>query len=188
MKKSINNYKKYLLLFLWLILTSIVIGCLIYILNIIRKPRVIKCNQQYALCPAAKCVPDPIYNNIAYCNCYVENGVNYSYGNKTCSELSPRFGTHGEQYIYSTFSPIIKSLGFKRITCPSKNTNLNCMNQICSINPNNTNQAICRCKNTNNNGSSWNAWVKSDSSCNYISGSSNTMTDSLSSYIDNENK
>ena len=159
---------RFLLVFIIFMLVAVLFVNYVYY----QKKGVTKCNQPFALCPAAKCSPDPINTNNAYCFCYVENGENYSYGNKTCDELAPYKGKNGEDFIYSTFSPIIASMGFEQIYCPSKGINLNCMNKKCSINPHNPKQAICDCSITNNNGEKWVTWNKKDtvSSCNYLSG------------------
>lgn len=144
-----------------------------------------KCNQKFALCPAAKCTPDPINNNNAYCFCDVVNGDNYSYGDKSCNEIAPYKGKNGESFIYSTFSPIIASMGFEQIYCPSKGINLNCMNKKCSINPHNPKQAICNCSITNNDGEKWITWNKKNSfsSCNYLSGGSLEQHDIMYTFL-----
>jgi len=79
---------------------------LIYTLLNNNEEKIIKCNQKYALCPAAKCVPNPFDSNQAYCDCFVKTGVNYSVRNESCNNLQP-FKESSNEYIYSTFSPII---------------------------------------------------------------------------------
>ena len=155
-----------------------------------KKNRVIKCNQQFALCPAAKCTPDPLNNNNAYCFCGVYKGYNYSYGNKTCSDISPYDGPNGEKFIYSTFSPKIASLGFEQIQCPNpKGVNLDCMNKKCSINPHDPRHAVCNCSKINNEGNPWNTWNKINtvSSCNYLSGASIELKKEMFKFIKSQN-
>jgi hypothetical protein len=161
----------------------------IFAFNVIyRQNKVVTCNQPYALCPAAKCIPDPLNSNNAYCICDVANGVNYSYGNKTCDEIAPYEGNLGEQYIYSTFSPSLLAQGYEAINCPSKGINLNCMNKKCSIDPHNPKQSICNCSITNNHGQKWTTLNKKNtsSSCNYLSGASTEMENKLMQFINNK--
>jgi hypothetical protein len=103
----------------------------------------------------AKCVPDPLNNNLAFCFCDVKKGINYSVNNDSCNKISPFDGVNGEKYIYSTFSPLISKMGYERINCPSNGVNLNCMNKICSINPNDPTKAICICSKINNENNDW---------------------------------
>lgn len=147
--------------------------------------KIIKCNQKYALCPAAKCIPDPFNNNNAYCDCFVKTGVNYSIGGNSCKDLSSYHGATGNEYIYSTFSPEIKNMGYHEISCPSQGTNLNCMNKICSVDPNNPGKAICVCSKIDNQGETWATFNKNNtnSSCNYLSGASNTGYNQMNEFI-----
>jgi hypothetical protein len=80
-----------------------------------------------------------------------------------------------------------KSMGYKRISCPSNDTNLNCMNKLCSINPNNPNKAICVCNKLNNNGNKWYTFNKNNTApiCNYQSGTSLTDYEKMVSFINN---
>lgn len=149
--------------------------------------RVIKCNSKFALCPAAKCIPDPMNSNNAICYCDVSTGVNYSYGNKNCQDITGYIGANSQEYIYSDFSPIIGSMGYEKQTCPPNGVNLNCMNKLCAVDPNNPKKAICTCSITNNENQEWVTWNKKNtqSSCNYLSGASKEMSQSLGNFIKN---
>jgi len=173
---------------IFILLAIFLIICIFTYYFSYKQNKVVKCNQSYALCPAAKCIPDPLNTNNAYCICDVANGVNYSYGTQTCAEIAPSEGKLGEQYIYSTFSPVLLSQGYEAINCPSKGINLNCMNKKCSINPHNPKQSICNCSITNNQGQEWTTLNKKNtsSSCNYLSGASTEMENKLMQFINNK--
>ena len=133
--------------------------------------KIIKCNQKFALCPQAKCLPSPTNKNNGLCECFVKTGINYSVGGNSCNNLT-HYKDGLNEYIYSTFSPIIKKMGYNRITCPSNGVMLNCMNKICSVDPNNPDRAICECSKVNTNNKQWSTFNKNNtnSSCNYLSG------------------
>lgn len=152
--------------------------------NNVKNKTIKKCNQKYALCPAAKCVQDPYNEKNAYCSCFTKKGVNYSIGNKSCKNLRG-YKKNKQEYIYSTFSPTIQSMGYKRITCPSKGVNLNCMNKLCTVNPNNHKNAICVCTKTNNQGKKWTTFNKNKkkTSCNFLSGSKLNLTKKMTQFI-----
>jgi len=135
---------------------------------------IIKCNMKYGLCPAAKCVPNPYVSSKAYCFCDVANGTNYSVGNNICKNIKPYTTKTGEEIIFSDFSPIIEKMGYHLETCPSKSVNLNCMNKICSVDPNNPSKAICICDQINNENLDWVTFNKNGEhkTCDYQSGSS----------------
>jgi hypothetical protein len=129
---------------------------------------------KYALCPAAECVPTPFDNSKAYCFCDVINGNNYSVGNNNCLNIKPYNTKTGEEIIFSDFSPIIQKMGYHKIICPPEAVNYNCMNKICSVNPNDTSKAICICDKTFNEGLNWFTYNKigQPNICNYKSGAS----------------
>lgn len=135
----------------------------------------------------AKCVPNPLNNNLAFCFCDVKKGINFSVNNNSCKKISPFYGINGEKYIYSTFSPIISKLGYERINCPPNGVNLNCMNKICSINPHDPTKAICICSKIDNENNIWSTFNKKNtkSSCNYLSGSSISDTIQMEDFMKN---
>jgi hypothetical protein len=148
------------------------------------KINAVKCNQKYGLCPAAKCIPNPFDFTKAYCWCDVVTGENYSLGNNSCEKISP-YTKNGQEFIYSTFSPLIENLGYHTVDCPPEDVNLNCMNKICSVDPNDGSKAICICDTTDNKGLNWVTFNKNNSatSCNYQSGASLQDYQTISSFI-----
>jgi hypothetical protein len=96
------------------------------------------CNQTYALCTTAPCVPSTTDPDIAVCDCVVLNG--YSMGFKTCDERAPS-GTR----LVSTFSTDNVNAHFGVMTCPSGVPWANCLDMECEIDPTNPAQAHCYC-------------------------------------------
>jgi len=146
---------------------------------------VIKCNMKFGLCPAAKCIPDPYDSTKAYCLCDVENGINYSYGNDNCEKIQPYNLNSGQEIIFSDFSPNIIKKGYHSTICPPEAVNLNCMNKICSVYPNDPSKAICICDKTNNKGLNWYTFNKNGESktCDYQSGGSYQQHLYMSAFI-----
>jgi hypothetical protein len=165
----------------------IFVVCVInYIVKSMNKgSKIIKCNMKFGLCPAAKCIPNPYDESNAYCMCDVANGVNYSVGNNDCKNIQPYTSKSGQEIIFSDFSPVITKMGYHLQRCPPEAVNLNCMNKICSVDPNNSSKAICLCDKLNNNGLDWVTFNKNGEpkTCNYQSGASNQSYLNLNSFI-----
>jgi hypothetical protein len=145
----------------------------------------VKCNMKYGLCPAAKCIPDPYDESKAYCLCDVATGTNYSVGNDDCEKIRPYKSASGQEFIYSDFSPVIQKMGYHLQHCPPEDTNLNCMNKICSVDPNNPKKAICVCDKLDNNGLEWVTFNKDGApkTCNYQSGASKQSYLDMNAFI-----
>ena len=60
------------------------------------------CNQQFALCTSALCVPQPGDTTKAICFCDVKEG--FSMSTVPCNQLTPGMDENGIRTIYSTFS------------------------------------------------------------------------------------
>jgi len=139
---------------------------------------------KFGLCPAAKCVPNPYDASKAYCFCDVVNGTNYSFGNTNCENILP-YNESGEEKIFSDFSPIIEKMGYHLESCPPEAVNLNCMNKICSVYPNDPTKALCVCDKTDNKGLEWYTFNKNSEpkTCNYQSGTSKQNDLKLNAFI-----
>ena len=135
---------------------------------------IVKCNMKFGLCPAAKCIPTPYDASKAFCMCDVATGTNYSVGNSDCEKIQPYKTKTGEEIIFSDFSPVITKMGYHVTSCPPEAVNMNCMNKICSVDPNNPAKAICICDKLDNNGLDWVTFNKDGApkTCNYQSGAS----------------
>lgn len=136
--------------------------------------KMVKCNMKFGLCPAAKCIPSPYDDTKAFCMCDVATGTNYSVGNNDCEKIQPYKTKNGQEIIFSDFSPSITKMGYHLTYCPPEAVNMNCMNKICSVDPNDSSKAICICDKLDNNGLDWVTFNKNGApkTCNYQSGAS----------------
>lgn len=100
------------------------------------------CNQEYALCTSAQCVPEPNNPNKAICFCDVEEGM--SMASVPCSTLKPSMDAHGVKIVYSTFS-LEQFKDKKSMKCPKGTPWTWCLNKRCTVDPSNPKKAICIC-------------------------------------------
>jgi hypothetical protein len=117
--------------------------------------------------------------------CDVANGINYS-ANNSCENIQP-YTKDGKEIIFSDFGTVINKMGYHVQQCPPEGVNLDCMNKICVVDPNNSSKAICLCDKLDNNGLEWVTYNKDGEpkSCNYQSGSSNLSNSHLQKFIVN---
>ncbi|OBA70169.1 hypothetical protein A5641_14265 [Mycobacterium sp. 1554424.7] len=96
------------------------------------------CNQTFALCTTAPCVPSPTDPNISICNCVVVNG--YSVGFKTCPDRA-----QSGNKVRSAFSTVNVNANFGVLSCPSGVPWANCLDVECEIDATNPAVAKCQC-------------------------------------------
>jgi peroxiredoxin len=96
------------------------------------------CDQNYALCTNAPCVPSKHDPNIVICDCVVESG--YSVGFTACPKRAPH-GTH----LYSTFSTQVAARSSGAMTCGKDVQWANCLDYPCVLDPNDPTKATCEC-------------------------------------------
>jgi hypothetical protein len=96
------------------------------------------CDQRYALCTNASCVPSKSDPNTVICDCVVQSG--YSIGLTSCGRRAPRGTT-----VYSTFSTRLVTSSTRVMTCPASTPWANCLDVICELDPANSDKARCRC-------------------------------------------
>jgi len=104
----------------------------------------IVCDQPYALCTTAPCVPVPgSPTNASVCSCVVQDG--HSLGTKTCAARSLTRNAQGQQLLTSNFG--FKNAAVNRVmTCTGNNIPwTNCLDMPCIVDPQNSNQAACEC-------------------------------------------
>lgn len=106
----------------------------------ISKPGII-CDQPYVLCTTATCEPIPGSTDKALCTCVVKEGL--SYGQLTCDMRAPNT-VQNEHYLISTFSLDNAAID-KVMTCQGNFQWANCLDKTCTVDPQNTNQALCTC-------------------------------------------
>lgn len=101
----------------------------------------IVCDQAYALCSAAPCLPDPRNPDMGICMCDVFDGP--SAGLESCEKRKPFTGKDNAEHIVSTFS--FKHVKSPNLICPSGTLWANCVDAPCTINPTDPSRALCSC-------------------------------------------
>jgi hypothetical protein len=101
------------------------------------------CEQPYALCTSAPCVPQPGDPTEAICSCDVEQGK--SMATELCDTLLPSTDADGVRTVYSTFSLVQAAQGKKVMSCPAGTPWTWCLNKRCTVDPANAEKAICAC-------------------------------------------
>jgi len=101
------------------------------------------CNQPFALCTSALCIPQPGDPSKSICYCDVEEGDSMS--STSCNQLKPSTDANGVQTLYSTYSLKQYVEGKKGMKCPSGTPWSNCLNKKCTVDPSNPQKAICLC-------------------------------------------
>lgn len=99
------------------------------------------CNQTYALCTFASCVPIPGVPEKSVCFCKVETG--YSLGNVPCAARKPTMGPHNILQLYSNYSFADPKGNYLLCTTPRAWTF--CLDKPCLVNPANPKDAVCTC-------------------------------------------
>lgn len=100
------------------------------------------CEQDYALCTSARCIPIPGSSSNAICDCVVENGKSAGY--KTCDERKPTQDKYKVTSLISTFS--FAQFATKRpMNCPEGLPWTNCVDMSCTVDPQNSKRALCNC-------------------------------------------
>ena len=103
----------------------------------------IVCQQTYAICASAPCIPIPGNTSNALCNCKVEQGA--SIGNTSCAYRKPKTIAYGLKQIVSTYS-FAEANTNPIMTCPAGTPWTNCLDAQCIVNPNAPGRAVCTCK------------------------------------------
>lgn len=101
------------------------------------------CNQQFALCTSAPCVPQPGNSNVSICVCDVQEGPNLA--TVECDTVKPSTDAEGVRTVYSQFALTQFEGGKKALKCESGTPWSQCLNKICTVDPANPDKAICAC-------------------------------------------
>ena len=101
------------------------------------------CNQQFALCTSAPCVPQPGNPNVSICVCDVQEGPNLA--TVECDTVKPSTDADGVRTVYSQFALTQFAQGKKALKCESGTPWSQCLNKICTVDPANPDKAICAC-------------------------------------------
>lgn len=108
-----------------------------------KAPHALVCEQTYALCTSAACIPDPSNPKKSICDCVVEQGK--SVGFSTCNKRKPYIDQHHATHVISTFS-YEQFDSKKSLNCPQGKPWSNCVDMPCTVDPRNPSHAICRCE------------------------------------------
>ncbi len=101
------------------------------------------CNQSFALCTSAPCIPQPGNPDVSICVCDVEEGPNLA--TVPCDTVQPSTDANGVRTLYSQFALTQFQQGMKGLRCPSGTPWSQCLNKICTVDPANPDKAICAC-------------------------------------------
>jgi hypothetical protein len=101
------------------------------------------CQQQFALCTAAPCIPEPGNPKVAICSCDVEDGP--SLASVACDTVKPSTDANGIRTVYSQFALKQWQQGKKTLKCPSGTPWTWCLDKRCTVDPANPKKAICAC-------------------------------------------
>ncbi len=103
----------------------------------------IVCDQEYALCTSARCIPTPGSSTKAICDCVVNKGKSVGY--KTCQQRLPRQDKYKVTSLISTFS-FAQFATKTPMNCPEGSPWTNCVDMPCTVDPQNPKHALCNCK------------------------------------------
>jgi peroxiredoxin len=98
------------------------------------------CDQKYALCTSAACVPSTTDPNVSICTCKVTSG--YSVGFKNCDQRAPS-GTQ----LHSNFSLQDVTGDTRVMTCAVEGLWVQCLDVVCEIDADHPDRALCQCVN-----------------------------------------
>ena len=101
------------------------------------------CQQQFALCTSAPCIPEPRNPKVAICSCDVEDGP--SLASVACDTVKPSTDANGIRTVYSQFALKQWQQGKKTLKCPSGTPWTWCLDKPCTVDPANPKKAICAC-------------------------------------------
>jgi hypothetical protein len=102
----------------------------------------IVCDQMYALCTSARCLPSPENPDIALCECVTEKGS--SVGFTSCEKRKPSYTKYKTLTLISTFS-FAQFATKKSMSCPKGTHWANCVDMPCTVDPQNDKRAVCLC-------------------------------------------
>jgi hypothetical protein len=103
----------------------------------------IVCEQGYALCTSAPCIPDPRDpDKKAICSCESTEGK--SFGMKECSQRKPSTDANGVTMVTSSYS-FAQAPTNPILVCPAGQPWTNCLDSPCIVDPMDPLHAICTC-------------------------------------------
>lgn len=101
------------------------------------------CEQGYALCTSAPCIPDPRDpDKKAICSCDAMEGK--SFGMKECSQRKPSTDANGVTMVTSSYS-FAQAPTNPILVCPAGRPWTNCLDSPCIVDPMDPLHGICTC-------------------------------------------
>jgi len=102
------------------------------------------CDNEYALCTSAPCIPDPSNpDSKAICSCEVNKGKNF--GMSSCESRTPVTDSNGVTKTLSTYS-FAQAASKPVLSCAAGKPWTNCLDQPCIVDQMNPHKAICTCE------------------------------------------
>lgn len=101
------------------------------------------CNQQFALCTSAPCIPEPGNPDVAICVCDVQEGPNLA--GVPCDTVKPSTDANGIRTVYSQFALTQFAQGREGLKCASGTPWTWCLDKVCTVDPADPTKAICAC-------------------------------------------
>ena len=102
------------------------------------------CENEYALCTSAPCIPDPSnQDSKAICSCEVNRGQNF--GMSSCEKRTIVTDSNGVKKALSTYS-FAQAASKPVLSCPAGNPWTNCLDMPCIVDQTNPQKATCTCE------------------------------------------
>ena len=120
------------------------------------------CDQQFALCTSARCIPEPGNPKVALCTCDVWNGKGMTGFVASCDAVKPSTDANGWRTVYSYFALTQSYQGKRLMKCPANTPWAECLNAKCTVDPADPSKAICACETKVQTGE----WVTWGGNCN----------------------
>ncbi len=116
------------------------------------------CDQQFALCTSARCIPEPGNPKVALCTCDVWNGKGMTGFVASCDAVKPSTDANGWRTVYSYFALTQSYQGKRLMKCPANTPWAECLNAKCTVDPADPSKAICACETKFQTGE-WVTWA-----------------------------
>jgi hypothetical protein len=116
------------------------------------------CDQQFALCTSANCIPAPGNPKVALCTCAVWDGKGGTTGVASCDAVKPSTDANGWRTVYSYFALTQSYQGKRLMKCSAGTPWAECLNAKCTVDPANPSKAICACETMFQTGE-WVTWA-----------------------------
>ena len=104
------------------------------------------CDQQFALCTSAPCIPAPGNPKVALCTCDVWDTKGATTHVASCDAVKASTDTNGWRTVYSYFSLTQSYQGKRLMKCPAGTPWAECLNAKCTFDPAIPSISMCACE------------------------------------------